>query len=274
MLKPATADPPIRESAIKTISILGSGWLGLPLAAHFATQGIGVKASTRTADRFPEIQAAGAEPFLVDIGDPKSDVDAFLTSDILIVNITAKVLEDYRRLVDQVERCGPSRVLFVGSTSIYRDDTPVVTEDQGLESPDSPLNAIEGLFRASTRFETTVVRFGGLIGYTRQPGRFFSTGRQVTQPEAPVNLIHRDDCLGILDRIVARGVWGEDFNACADTHPSKRAFYTYAAESIGLPAPEFVGHDGQANKVIDNTKVKFRLDYDFLHGDLMGIPFG
>jgi len=233
-----------------------------------------VKASTRTADRFPEIQAAGAEPFLVDIGDSNSDVEAFLTSDILIVNITTKVLEDYRCLVDRIERCGPSRVLFVGSTSIYRDDTPVVTEDQGLESSDSPFTAIEGLFRASTRFETTVLRFGGLIGYNRQPGRFFSAGRQVTQPEAPVNLIHRDDCLGIIDRIVARNAWGEDFNACADTHPSKRAFYTYAAESIGLPAPDFAGDGGQANKVIDNTKVKSRLDYDFLHGDLMGIPFG
>jgi hypothetical protein len=43
----------------------------------------------------------------------------------------------------------------------------------------------------------------------------------VQQPYAPVNLIHRDDCIGIINAIIEQNVWAEVFNGCADTHPFK-----------------------------------------------------
>ena len=62
---------------------------------------------------------------------------------------------------------------------------------------------------------------------------------------------------------------GEVFNCCADTHPTKREFYTKAAKSIGAPIPEFVSSGAQSSKTISNEKVKRFLDYEFLHPDLM-----
>jgi len=112
-----------------------------------------------------------------------------------------------------------------------------------------------------------------LIGGSRHPGRFFRGGKTVKNPDANVNLIHLDDCINILDRIVANDLWGEVFNACADTHPSKREFYSHAARVMGAPLPDFEDSDERSFKIIDNRKLKRVLDYEFLHPDLMAIRF-
>ncbi len=53
--------------AINTISILGSGWLGLPLAERFVTQGYRLKISTTSPDRLSKLAALPGEACIVDI---------------------------------------------------------------------------------------------------------------------------------------------------------------------------------------------------------------
>ena len=88
-------------------------------------------------------------------------------------------------------------MLFVSSTSVYASGNQTATEADGALSGASPLLAIENLFAENAGFSTTIVRFAGLIGYSRHPGRFFRSGKPVQNPNAPVNLIHRDDCIGM-----------------------------------------------------------------------------
>jgi len=221
----------------------------------------------------PALAALPSEPYLVDIGSPDDSTDAFLQSTTLIVNITSKDIDGFRRLIGKIENAGVEAVLFVSSTSVYADNSQAVTEADGAESTDHPLMAIENLFRQSRVFRTTVVRFGGLIGAGRHPGRFFRGGKTVRNPNARVNLIHRDDCIEIIERIVTGGVWDEIFNACADTHPNKREFYSRAARLAGLPPPEFEDGGDASFKSIDNGKLKRMLGYRFRHPDLMAIRF-
>jgi len=243
------------------------------LAERFVAQGYRLKISTTSPHRLSTLAALPGEACIVDIGKPLDDIDAFLQSDTLIVNITSKDIEGFERLVRKIEASAIKSVLFVSSTSVYPVNCKVVSEAVGEESPDHPLVIIENLFRQSSQFQTTVVRFAGLIGGSRHPGRFFRGGKLVKNPDANVNLIHRDDCVNILDRIVANGLWGETFNACADSHPSKREFYTQAAEMAGAPLPEFEDNDDRSFKIIDNRKLKQALGYEFLHPDLMAIRF-
>ena len=257
---------------MKTISILGSGWLGLPLAEHLVQQEFAVKASTRSASRNSEIEAIDAIPFLLDIDDPFDDIKTFLESHILIVNITSKNIEAFTRLIAEIEKSSIEKVLFVSSTSIYRNTNSIITESDGAENDDSPLLKIENLLRASLKFQTTIVRFAGLIGYSRHPGRFFGE-REIPQPDTPVNLIHRDDCIGILSQILEQDIWGEVFNACADTHPSKAEFYSYARQDLGRDSL-ICGQQGERNyKIISNEKVKRILSYEMRHQDLMNLSF-
>ena len=232
-----------------------------------------VKASTTTGSRLPELRSINADPFIIDIGKPSGNFQTFLQADILIVNIPSKNTEHFSDLIQEIEKSEVRKVLFVSSISVYENRNKTITESNGKESKLKPLSTIESMFRESNKFQTTIVRFGGLIGYSRNPGRFFSNGRPVRDPDSNVNLIHRDDCIKIISQIVEQDIWDEDFNCCADTHPSKREFYTQATKQIGAPAPDFDESGGTSFKIISNQKVKRVLNYSFLHPDLMEIKF-
>ncbi len=258
---------------MQTISILGSGWLGLPLAASLVQAGYRVKASTRHQARMAEIRSIGAEAYLVDIDRLTDQSHGFLDADTLIINITSKNIEGFRALAAAIADSPVSQVLFVSSTSVYDNVKETVTELDREFHSDSPLLVIEDLLTGSQAFSTTVLRFGGLIDGRRHPGRFFSSGRCVQNADTPVNLIHFDDCLGIINAIIEQACWGEVFNACADSHPSKREFYSKAIEHYGGGMPEFVDSDGSVGKTVSNDKVKKVLGYEFQHADLMAISF-
>ena len=260
-----------RVMTIKTISILGSGWLGLPLADHFVLTGNQVKVSTTSKSRLHELSSRKVEPFIIDIDEFPSNLNDFLQADILIINIPSKSIDGFGNLIKKIEKSGIEKVLFVSSTSVYENKNKILYESSDEESITSPLLTIENLIKNSSK--TTIVRFGGLIGYNRNPGKFFSKGKSVQNPDSYVNLIHRDDCVEIIIQIIEQDIWGEDFNCCADTHPTKREYYTQAAKNFGVPTPSFVDSSIKSFKIISNQKVKQVLNYEFLHPDLMRIKF-
>ncbi|OUR63969.1 NAD(P)-dependent oxidoreductase [Methylophaga sp. 42_25_T18] len=257
----------------KNISILGSGWLGHPLAQHLSTTEFNIKISTRSVHRLVELESKNILPFIIDIDQLTDTIKSFLDAPILIINITSKNSDGFIKLIAEIEQSSVKKVIFISSTSVYQNTNSNVSEADGAESATSALFHIENLFRDNTHFQTTIVRLAGLIGYERHPGRFFKNGKKIPQPDAPVNLIHRDDCIGIIETIIQQQAWGETFNACADSHPTKREFYTYARQLLGLALPEFLDVEEQQYKIINNMKVKQILKYSFLHPELMKIDF-
>lgn len=254
---------------MKRISILGSGWLGRPLAAHLQSLGYQVRVSTTRASRYSELVAGGLDADVIDITRPDEDLTTFLEADLLICAITSKDQAGFSRLVRAVEASTVRQVLFISSTSVYPDHAGIVREGDGKESESSPLYRIEKLFQASEVFATTVLRFGGLFGPGRHPGLFFRRGGVVLDPDAPVNLIHLEDCIGIINAIIRTGAWGEVFNACAETHPTKREFYSHATRLAEMECPGFRVTEKQDYKVIDSRKLRTRLGYELIHPDLM-----
>lgn len=250
-----------------SISILGAGWLGLPLANHFVSNGFDVKLATRSRGRVESLSSL-TEAKLFQFDFEESVADDFLESDILIVNIPNKNVDAFEQLFEYVEASSVKKVLFVSSTSVYKNVNRAVTEDSGDEDELHSLYQIEQLFREGDAFETTILRFAGLVGYGRHPGNWFQS-RPVPQPEAPTNLIHRDDCIGIIDAIVEQCAWGEVFNGCSTTHPSKREFYCYARRLLNKGMPEFDEGSELAYKEVVNKKVITQLSYDFVRPDMM-----
>ena len=79
------------------ISILGCGWLGLPLAKTLIKNGFSVNGSTTSVDKIPILKNIGISPFLLTLESTKvsGEIDAFLgDSTILIVNIPPKLRAD------------------------------------------------------------------------------------------------------------------------------------------------------------------------------------
>jgi len=256
------------------ISILGSGWLGLPLAIDLIKRNHTINLSTRSVDKLNGLAETAAKPYLIDIDSLSHESKAFLATEMLIINITSKNKDSFAKLIEEIEKSKIKKVLFISSSSVYQAVNGPVNEDDGLESADSLLYQIEQMFMSNTHFKTTVLRLSGLIGYSRHPGNFFKNGKLVQQPDAPVNLIHRDDCIGIINSIIEQQAWGTTFNGCAITHPTKREFYSHAKSLLNKPNPDFSNEsDTNAYKIISSEKVIKQLGYQFIYPDVMAITF-
>ena len=123
---------------IKTISILGSGWLGLPLAKHFIMLGNVVKASTTSESRLSELTSVNVQPFIVDIERLSSNIQTFLQANVLIINIPSKNIDGFSNLIQEIEQCDIKEVLFVSSTSVYENINKTISESDGAESTIHP----------------------------------------------------------------------------------------------------------------------------------------
>jgi nucleoside-diphosphate-sugar epimerase len=118
----------------------------------------------------------------------------------------------------------------------------------------------------------TVLRFGGLVGGTRRIGNFLAGKRDLSEPDRPVNLIHRDDCLGIVLALIEQPAPGI-FNAVCDGHPTRRDLYTYEAKRAGLTPPQFkTASSAGDGRIVSNEKIKRVLGYTFRHPDPFHFP--
>lgn len=250
-----------------SVSILGCGWLGKSLAISFIESGYHVKGSTTTLSKIADLEALGVETFLVDIEDFE-DFEEFLASDILVVAITSKNIVAFKRFIEQVESSTIQKVVFISSTSVYPSLNKVMTEEDSVEG--NALSRIEHLFRDSTFFETTVLRFAGLYGEDRHPANWFQ-GRKIPHPEGYVNMIHREDCIEIIHELINQNCWNETFNACVNHHPKRRVFYTNAKLNKGMSVPEFIEDKPLEWKVVSPTKLLEKLNYKFIHNNLLDL---
>jgi nucleoside-diphosphate-sugar epimerase len=90
-------------------------------------------------------------------------------------------------------------VLFISSTSVYNDVDAFVTEEtiaRPATESGKQLLETEQLLQSNINFKTTI-RFGGLIGEDRHPVKFLAGRENLENPNAPINLIHQEDCIGI-----------------------------------------------------------------------------
>ena len=250
-----------------SISILGCGWLGKPLAVALKNNGGVVKGSNRTKEKSAELKALGIDPYVVDITKPEIIPSGFLDAQILIIAVPSKHVAGFEQLITLLENSTIRQVIFISSTSLYPDLNDVVDEQTPL--PASPLVEIENLFRLNGHFETTILRFAGLFGYDRQPGNFFPVGRKIPNPDGFVNMIHQDDCINVILEVIEQSCWGHTLNACADAHPTRREFYTQEVLKVGKPSPEFDESKPSRFKIVSNKKLKQMLDYELRYPDLM-----
>lgn len=266
------------------ISIMGCGWLGLPLAQALVRSGHRVNGSTTYEPKMEVLREAGISPFLVNLSDSQFDkqvLEDFLRAEVLVLNIPPKLrsdggesyLQQMAVLRKALLQSPVSRVLFVSSTSVYPELNRIVTEEDTSYTdeldPDNTLLKAERMFQDSENWVCTVVRFGGLVGANRQPGRFLAGKHDLPNGDAPVNMIHLEDCLNILERIIAQEKWGQVYNACADEHPSRRAFYEAAAKALDLEIPTFKDMEETHFKLISSQKLKDDLAYVFSYPDPM-----
>ncbi|MGI4749076.1 MAG: SDR family oxidoreductase [Janthinobacterium lividum] len=256
----------------KNIGILGCGWLGFPLAKCLLNKGWQVKGSTTMPAKIPLLQIAGIEAFLIQADTEIGFQSSFFNVDILFLNIPPSrktgqngYLDKMQKLLTTIQKSAIKKVVFISSTSVYGEVCREVTEAE--PTVPSELAQAEMLFLSAKNLATTVIRFGGLFGPDRNPGRFFRDKNSIPNGLSPVNLIHLQDCLGLIEAVLNQPKNGI-YNAVAPTHPTKKDFYSKAILKMGLAAPEFL-EEKTDWKIINPQKIMTDFDYNFKYPDLL-----
>lgn len=261
----------------KNLTIAGLGWLGKPLATHLQLLGYRVKGSVTDAQKAKEQTKGGIATFPLVIAESGVGgmVDTFLAdTDVLIImippglrkNTGANYALKMAHFLHVIEERDINKVILVSSTSVYADAQGKVTEK---DAPQPETNAgkqlydVEQIFFNSPAFQKTIVRFGGLFGGSRNPVKFLAGRKGLSNGDASVNMIHRDDCIGILIRIIKEDAFGHIFNAVAPQHPSKRDYYTRQAKELGLEPPQYSDEGDEDFKEVHSVDIEGILGYSF-----------
>nr|WP_293834035.1 SDR family oxidoreductase [uncultured Arsenicibacter sp.] len=264
---------------MQTVSILGCGWLGLPLAKLLIEEGYLVKGSTTTPEKLPVLQQAGIDAHLLQLNpEPVGELAALLDTDILIVDIPPRAgkfgddfhPEQIRRLAQAVRRSTVNQVLYISSTSVYPELNREVTEADVVLPAESAAPALvtaeqTWLDQSGDRM-VTVLRCGGLMGYERIPGKYVA-GKTVTTGDVPVNYIHRDDAAGIIAALLRKQLTGT-YNVVAPLHPTRREVYEQSCRDLHFAMPVFAEPTENAPfKVVSNQKLTNKLLYTYKYAN-------
>jgi len=154
-------------------------------------------------------------------------------------------------------------VIFTSSTGVYLDESREMHEL-------SPVNTshlvfqMEECIRTLVKCKYVVLRLAGHIGPNRHPVRFFlQHRREISNGQAPVNLIHQSDILSAITCVLADSKQDEIYNVCWPEHPTKEQYYGNLALELG--AEKLVFEDGGHGKKIDGNRINRETRFEYAY---------
>lgn len=270
------------------VLIVGCGYVGLPLGVELLKQGHAVFGLRRSAAE--ELPAAGITPLLADI--TRAESLAGLPRDFdWVVNCVASggggageyrqlYLQGTRHLIDWLVATPLRKFLYTSSTGVYgQNDGEIVTEESPAEPETETAKVLvetEKVLLAAAReknFPAVVLRVAGIYGpergyllkqYLRNEARIEGQGERI------LNMIHRDDLIGVIIAALERGRGGEIYSAVDDEPVTQLNFFKWLAETLGKDLPQLATADeaftrrrGLTNKKVSNHKLNRELGYEF-----------
>ncbi len=218
------------------ISVISCGWYGTPLAQSLLQDGHEVFGTTRSEEKKKSLTEVGVNAHILETSHlPHEEV---LNADIIILN-----LPPFKDLLQWLKSWNwnlKTKIIFISSTSVYSKHSDLLEIENWIQS------------HFSSR---VILRFGGLIGHDRHPGKVLSGRKEIKGPLHPVNLIHRDDCIGFTKCIIEKNITNEIFDVVSDEHSLRSEFYTEYCLRKKIAKPEFDETDLSQGKLISNEKM-------------------
>jgi len=253
----------------KRIAILGCGWLGLPLAKKLIADGFQINGSTTRDEKLEVLSKERINAFLISLSEDGimgNTFDFLKDTSIIVINVPPKLRganrENYIKKIellhDVISQSTVQKVIFVSSTSVYgaiEGEVTEETEPQPSTESGQQLLKSESIFKNDNNLETTILRFGGLIGPDRHPIHMLSGRKNLSNGHHPINLIHLNDCIRIIQSIMEKNWWNETFNAVYPYHPKKKDYYTLAAKKRGLQVPDYKEDKSIKGKIINSNRL-------------------
>jgi nucleoside-diphosphate-sugar epimerase len=256
------------------ISVVGCGWLGLPLAIDLQEGDHNIVATCRSQQKAGELAQLGFDVECFELGEElgHNRLARLFTSKVLVLNVpvgrksptTEHYVQHMKALLKHASNSQIQNLIFISTTSVYGDNSGTVTEQRAAspQTQSGQINlAVEALVRERFAGSSTIIRAAGLVGKDRHPANYLAGKVGLLNPDNVVNLVHQDDVVCAITAVIERDIWGQTLHLSALEHPTRAQYYTWAAEKLGLNAPKFVDGTGvPVGKKIDATRSLQKLD--------------
>lgn len=254
-----------------TISILGCGWLGMPLAQHLISLGYVVKGSTTSSTKLSVFKDSGIIPFLINLDDPSTDraqLHTFLdNSETLIIAIPPRFKHanlayhlQIEQLLSFIQQSAVKRVFLTSSTSVYGCQAALITETTPTAAESESGQQIvlaENLLLDQSSLKTTILRLGGLFGPNRHPVTFLTQKSEFENPGLSVNMVHLNDVIALTTQLLIQEKDEQNaiYNLVAPYNQTRKQFYERAAMERGLQLPPDTVTDWSLQKKVSGDWV-------------------
>ncbi|WP_124979221.1 NAD(P)H-binding protein [Nonlabens xiamenensis] len=256
----------------KTIGILGCGWLGKPLAVELSIAGFDVRGTSRDRQTLDALERQGIQSVMIDVQEKKilGDLQVFLQGlDILLIDIPPGLRQNpasdfaYRMkmLMSFARAYDIPQTIFISSTSVFKDTAafPIYTEEDlpnASSSNAQQLIAAEEVIQEMTA-QYCIIRPGGLIGGNRHPVTYLSGRQDLSNPDAPVNLVERSALIKMIKQIIDQEELPKLVHGISIPHEPKESYYQEAARQMGISLPKFDHQSASVGKRIQSIVFPF-----------------
>jgi len=275
------------------VLIVGCGYVGVPLGAELVRLGHEVFGLRRNISAQNELKAAGIQPLFGDVTKPGELKNLPCEFDWVVNCVAAGGnAENYREiyfngtknLIEWLAPNPPKKFVYTSSTSVYAQNDGSQVKESSQTEPAAEtskiLVATEKVLldaAAQKKFPAVILRVAGIYGPSRGhsfkqflhgEARLDGTGARI------LNMIHRDDLIGVIIAALARGTPGEIYNAADNEPVGQWDFFAWLAAELKMqmpgafPAePENLRKRGVTNKRVSNAKLRAELKYEFRFPD-------
>ena len=260
------------------ISIIGLGWYGEPLAEQLSASHkvVGTKSTHESVNNW-NVESVSAHYLNLNEELIYAQLKPVFDVDVLVLNVppsaakTTAYSYQMMKILDGIKKFNVKHLIFISSTGVFGDNQHKVDEDT-IPAPDNGNGEVllraEKFFAQNFKGRLSIVRPGGLVGGDRHPANYLAGRKNVSGKNHPVNLVHRKDLIALTQFLIENKIERSRFHAVASGHPSKKEFYTAAAEKMGLKIPSFDEADTSVGKLIlgDKTQaetIEFKLNDPF-----------
>jgi nucleoside-diphosphate-sugar epimerase len=269
------------------VSIIGTGWLGLPLAKLLIQADCQVFGTTTREEKIALLTAEGilSNKMIFTHDASKTDIQIPHQTEILVIILPPTLgkqapllsyIDIIQRIIYQTTHLVHlKKILFTSSTSVYGLAKGVLTEETAIQ-PHTPseetLAQAERIINQKTgNYAVYVLRLGGLAGPGREPGFFFKDKKDIPGGEIYVNLVHQQDVLEIMKHLILKETPEGTYNICADEHPARGIFYPQRARQLGAQEATFIWGT-EPERYVSNEKIKKKTGYTFVYPDPLLFP--
>lgn len=258
----------IFNAKMKTIGVLGCGWLGLPLAKHLIAQNFIVKGSTTHQNKIDSLSKLGIESFLIDVFslEERAFMNFLSSLDMLIITIPPNRLETeptyqklFNKIIPFIKTAKIRRVIMMSSVSVYEPNKEIISEKTTLLSEEKiarQIIAAENSLLNESSFSTCILRLGGLFGNDRRPIKYIVQKGSLENPDLPINMIELRDIIQFTSAIVQNNF--EDncvYNIVSPNYTSRLDYYTKQANELNIQLPPLGKNDWSKAKKISGDKI-------------------